>query len=209
MYLVRHGATENNRAKPPRLQGQGIDAALSPEGIKQARRTADFLAPCPLAAVYSSPLLRARQTAEPIAQRHGLAVQVVDDLVEVDIGQWEGMTWDEVQRQYPAEYQAFIADAGIHPYLGGETLENVRARVTPAMSRLLDENLGRAIAVVAHNVVNRAYLAHLIQMPLSLYRMLPQDNCCVNLLRHRNGRTRIVTISSTFHLEDGKIGGLE
>jgi broad specificity phosphatase PhoE len=201
LYLIRHGATANNRARPPRLQGRGIDAELSPEGREQARLTAEFLVPCPLDALYSSPLLRARQTAQPIAERHRLPVQIVPELAEVHIGRWEGMTWEQVEREYPSEYQAFISDAGVHPYLGGESLEDVRARAVPALVRLLEENIGKTIAIVAHNVVNRVYLAHLMELPLSLYRAIPQDNCGLTLLRHRHSRTRIITINGTFHLD--------
>ncbi len=201
LYLIRHGATKNNCARPPRLQGRRLDAELSPEGRKQARLTGEFLAPYPVDAVYSSPLRRACQTAEAIAGLHRLAVGVVEDLAEVDVGRWEGMTWAEVQDLYPNEYQAFTTDAGIHPYHGGESLENVRARSVPALNGLLEENAGRTIAVVAHNVVNRVYLAHLMEIPLSQYRNIPQDNCGVNVLRHQDGRTQIVTINGVFHLD--------
>lgn len=202
LYLVRHGATTHNRSRPPRLQGRTIDAELSPEGLQQAQRTAEFLAPpCPLDALYASPLLRARQTAQAIAQRHELTIQIVEELAEVDVGRWEGMTWEQVEREYPAEHKAFLGDAGLHPYLGGESLEDVRARAVPALHRILEENVGRTIAVVAHNVVNRTYLAHLMELPLSLYRSIPQDNCGITLLRYRDGRTRVVTINGTFHLD--------
>jgi broad specificity phosphatase PhoE len=201
IYLVRHGATDNNLARPPRLQGCGLDAALSVEGRRQAQRTAEFLADRGLNVVYSSPLLRARQTAQAIAAASGLAVELVDEIIEVDIGQWEGMTWNEVERTHPKEYEAFLNDAGLHPFLGGETLEQVRARVVPALNRLMEANLGRTVAIVAHNVVNRAYLAHLMELPLSCYRAIPQDNCGITVLRHRQGRTRLVTLNGLFHLD--------
>ena len=201
MYLIRHGATRNNRERPPRLQGRRLDAELSPEGLEEARRTAAVLAPCPLDAVYSSPLLRARQTAEPMAVPRGLDVQIVEELVEVDVGRWEGMRWNEVEREFPEEYRGFIRDAGACPYFGGETLEQVRGRVVPRLKKLLEDNLGRTIAVVAHNVVNRTYLADLMGLSLARYREMPQDNCGVNVLRYRDGRTSIVTINSVFHLD--------
>jgi broad specificity phosphatase PhoE len=203
LYLVRHGATENNRADPPRLQGRRTDPPLSDEGREQARRTGEFLAGCALDAVYSSPLLRARQTARAIAAPHGLAAQIVDDLIEVDVGMWEGRSWEEIQKSDAEAYRAFMTDATVNPYLGGENLQTVLARAGPALEKLMQENLGRLIAVVAHNVVNRAYLAQLMGMPLARYRSIPQDNCGVTLLRYRKARAKAVTINGVFHLSEG------
>lgn len=199
-YLLRHGATYNNEARPPRLQGRRIDSALSEDGFRQAAETGRLLANCPIGAVYSSPLLRARQTAEAIALPHGLDVQVIEDLVEVDVGDWEGRAWEEIERTDPEAYRAFTADAAIHPYLGGENLQAVWDRAAPALANLLAANLGRVIVAVAHNVVNRSYLAPLLGLPLAQYRMVPQDNCGVNLLRCRGGVVKVVTVNSVLHL---------
>lgn len=203
LFLVRHGATENNRADPPRLQGRRTDPPLSDEGLEQARRTGEFLAASALDAVYSSPLLRARQTAEAIAKPHGLNAQIVDDLIEVDVGAWEGRSWEEIRKTDAEAYRAFMNDASVNPYLGGENLQTVLARAGPALEKLMQENLGRSIAVVAHNVVNRAYLAQLIGMPVARYRSIPQDNCGVTLLRYRKARAKVVTINGVFHLSEG------
>jgi len=202
LYLVRHGATDNNRANPPRLQGRRTDPPLSVEGREQARQTGTFLAARPLDAVYSSPLLRARQTAEAIAEARGLSVQIVEEFVEVDVGAWEGRSWEEIQQTDPQAYEAFMADATKNPYLGGETLQTVLDRALPAFQRLAAGNLGRQVAVVAHNVVNRAYLAHLMGVPVARYRSIPQDNCGLNLLRYRKDRVKVVTINGCFHLAE-------
>lgn len=202
LYLVRHGATANNRAKPPRLQGRRTDPPLSEEGLAQARQTGRFLADSPLDAVFSSPLRRARQTAEAIAEAHGLAVEAVDDLIEVDVGDWEGRAWEEIERTDPEAYRGFMTDATVHPYLGGENLVTVLERAKPAFERLMEENQGRRIVAVAHNVVNRAYLTELVGIPLARYRSIPQDNCGLNLLRYRRGRVKAVTINGVFHLHE-------
>jgi broad specificity phosphatase PhoE len=66
----------------------------------------------------------------------------------------------------------------------------------------MEQNLGRVIVVVAHNVVNRAYLAQLMGMPVARYRSIPQDNCGLTLIRYRKGRAKAVTINGVFHLDD-------
>jgi len=202
LYLIRHGATANNDARPPRLQGRRTDPGLSDEGLDQAERTARFLSRHLLDAVYSSPLLRARQTAEAIAQPHRLAVEVVPGLIEVDVGVWEGRPWDEIERIDPEAYHRFMTDAAVHPYLGGENLTTARDRSLPALARLMSENPGRTIVAVAHNVVNRACLAHWLGMPLGRYRSIPQDNCGVNVARHRAGEVKLVTINAVEHLRE-------
>lgn len=202
LYLVRHGATDNNRARPPRLQGRRTDPALSNEGQDQAEATGRLLADVAVDAVFASPLLRARQTAGAIAGPHNLDVQLVEDLIEVDVGDWEGRPWDEIERTNPEAYRAFMTDASINAYLGGENLQTVLDRSGPAFERLFEENLGRVIVAVAHNVVNRAYLAGLLGLPLAKYRSVPQDNCGVNLLRYRDGKVKPVTLNAVLHLKE-------
>jgi len=201
LYLIRHAATDNNLAVPPVLQGRRTDPGLSAEGLEESRLTGLALAERPLSAVYSSPLLRARQTAEAVAEPHGLEVQIVEELVEADVGEWEGLDWGEVERNDSEAYRLFRDDASVNPYLGGETLTTVYERSMPAIERLMAENLGRMIAVAAHNVVNRSCLAKLIGSPLRMYRSVPQDNCGINLLRYRKGRIKAVTINWVEHLD--------
>jgi broad specificity phosphatase PhoE len=202
MYLVRHGATENNLARPPRLQGRRIDLGLSAVGLEQAARTAEFLAGQGVEAVFASPLVRARQTAEQIARRIGAAVSIVEELTEIDVGDWEGLSWAEIERRAPEPYRLFMADAGVHPYLGGENMAAVQARTAPAIAELLKSNLGRRIAVVAHNVVNRVYLADLLGLSPGKYRAVPQDNCGVNLVRLRGEKISLITVNAVGHLLD-------
>ncbi len=200
LYLIRHGATANNLANPPRLQGRRGDPELSDDGLEQARKTGQWLSNVPLAAVYSSPLIRARQTAAPVAAAHRLDVQVVDELIEVDVGNWDGRDWQEIERSEGEAYRRFIDDPGINPYFGGENMNQVVARVAPAFQQLMSSHLGQAIAVVAHNVVNRCYMAHLIGIPMSRARSVPQHNCGINLLHFRDGKAKVVTINLQHHL---------
>ena len=206
LYLIRHGATANNAMKPPRLQGCRTDPELSKPGRAEAARTARWLADKKLDAVYSSPLLRARQTADEIARPRGLCARVVDDLVEVDVGRWEGLAWEDIERRDPEAYRLFMSDAAVHPYLGGENLSVVQSRVIPAMAALMEENPGRHVAVVAHNVVNRAYLTHLMGIPLRGYRSIPQENCGVNLIHYARGAAKLLTVNSVRHLLEEKRG---
>lgn len=202
LYLVRHGATENNVANPPRLQGRKSNLGLSPKGREQAADTARWLNAHPLAAVYASPLLRAVETAEAIAAPHRIAIELCEDFIECDIGAWEGRSWGEIEKTDAEAYRLFHHDASTHGYLGGENLSEVLMRVTPAFDAILSRHVGRAIAIVGHNVVNRVWLAHLLGMPLSAARGIPQENCGVNLIHYRDGTAKVWTVNSVSHLRD-------
>jgi broad specificity phosphatase PhoE len=197
---MRHGATANNVAVPALLQGRRSDLPLSIEGRRQAEETSQFLAGYPLQNVYATPLLRARQTAELIAAPHGLPIEIVAALTEVDVGQWEGRCWEEIADSEPDEYRRFMADQATQPYRGGESLQQVQTRVLPALSQLTQRHTGQLVLIVAHNVVNRVTLAPLLGVPLSSARGIQQHNCGINVLEYRQGKPRLLMVNSVWHL---------
>lgn len=199
-FLVRHAATLNNLASPPRIQGSGEDLALSPEGRAQAARTARFLADQPMTAAFASPLQRALETATIIALPHAVTPTPVAALREVDVGRWEGRSWVEIERAEPADYHRFVSDPAHHGYAGGENFLQVQQRVLPAVMELMERHQGSLILIVGHNVVNRVLLASLLDVPLSKARGIDQDNCGVNVLRYRNGHAQVLTMNAAFHL---------
>lgn len=201
MFLLRHGATANNVAQPPRLQGRGSNPGLSADGLRQAEETAELLARVSLAAVYASPLVRALETAERLALPHRLTVQTVPELIECDVGLWEGRTWPDIERDDADYHAAFRADPATHGYAGGENLTQVAQRVGPAFASLLQKHSGGNIAVVGHNIVNRCYLAEQLGIPLARARdRLVQHNCGVNLIRQRGGKTQVAALNAIWHL---------
>lgn len=202
MFLVRHGATENNLAHPPRLQGSGTDLGLSATGQSQARMVRDCLRDQPLVAIYASPLLRAVETATILAEPHGQAVQTVSALLEIDVGDWEGRSWVDIQREEPEAYQGFMTAPEIHPYAGGENITQLLARVEPALEGLANAHVGQTVAVVAHNVVNRSYVGKLLGLSMAAARGIPQHNCGINVIRYRQGVPKILSVNSIAHLEN-------
>jgi broad specificity phosphatase PhoE len=202
LYLIRHGATANNLEKPPRVQGQGSDPPLTPVGTQQAQQTGEFLRSVGLSGVYASPLLRAVQTAEAVAAPHGLAVQIFPDVIEVDTGEWDGLNWDEIQREYAEAYHSFMHTPETHGYPGGETMTDVLGRSSAAIEKLMSENVGRSIAMVAHNVVIKCYLGHVLGLPSVKARSLSQKNCAINVLRYRREKIKVITLNGVFHLDE-------
>ena len=200
LLLVRHGTTDANVRVPYILQGSSIDLPLNENGRRQAQQVADFLASFPVTHVYSSPLQRAHETARSIAERHRLTVTQIAEITECHVGEWEGKDWDTIAREAPEAYRLFHEDPATHPYLGGESYTDVLRRSLPAFEQLLQQHLGETIVVVAHNIVNRAFTAHLMGLELRQAKSLAQDNCCVNVIHHAAGKSTLLTMNSVFHL---------
>jgi broad specificity phosphatase PhoE len=202
LFLVRHGATEANERRPYVLQGKGVDLPLNENGRRQAAAVGRLLREFRIDQVFSSPLLRAEQTAAAIAAPHGLPVNTIDRLHECDVGEWEGLDWETIRQRNPDAASRFLDRPADHPYLGGESYRDTLDRVLPTVRELLELHVGRNIVIVAHNVVNRVYLAHLLGTDLNRAKSIPQHNGAVNFIRHHNGEAVVATLNSIMHLDD-------
>lgn len=202
LFLVRHGATAANERRPYVLQGKGVDLPLNENGQRQAAAVGRLLREFRIHHVFSSPLQRAEQTASAIAAPHGLPVNAIDRLHECDVGEWEGLDWETIQQRHPEAARKFLDSPGDHPYLGGESYRNTLDRVLPAVSELLDRHVGQNIVIVAHNVVNRVYLAHVLGTDLNRAKAIPQSNGAVNFIKRQNGQTVVTSLNSILHLDE-------
>jgi len=198
--LIRHGATDASAAHPQILQGSATDSPLSAVGQRQVEQTAQFLTSRRIDALFCSPMLRARQTARPIAESHNLEPRIVPAIIEADLGRWELRSWDQIAHDEPEEYQQFIARPDIHSYGGGESIAAVRDRALPAIERVMSGCLGQSIALVTHRIVIRACVAHLLGVPLAESRRVSPSTCGVSLLRYSEGKLELVGFNSVFHL---------
>jgi broad specificity phosphatase PhoE len=201
VYLVRHGATDANARRPYILQGHGIDLALNDGGRRQARCAGRLLASEPVRAVFASPMRRALETAQVIAEPHKLAVATIDTFIECNVGRWEGRDWETIRREFPREYEDFHRDPSLHPYLGGESYSDVHRRTAPVFRSLLETHAGSALVLVAHNIVNRVLIADVLGLELKRAKEIQQANGGVTLIRHQDGRADLVTLNSLFHLD--------
>jgi broad specificity phosphatase PhoE len=201
LYLLRHGATAANLADPPRLQGRRQDPALAPLGVRQAELTRDFLAIRAIDHVYTSPLLRAVQTAEIIAAPHGLTPAVRAEFIECDIGRWEGMDWESIRKQDADSYQKFMADPAAFGYPEGESFAEVYERAGRVLEDLLERHAGATLLVVSHHVVNRTYLATLLGLGVNQARRVRLDNCGISVIEREGERATVTTLNAAFHLQ--------
>ncbi|MEW1841242.1 bifunctional RNase H/acid phosphatase [Nonomuraea angiospora] len=199
LLLLRHGETALSVER--RFSGRG-DAELTPNGLAQAAAAAERLSrePYRLDVIVSSPLKRARQTAEAVARRTGLDVEVEEDLRELDFGDWEGHTFTEVQRRWPAELSTWFADPETAPP-GGESFATVARRVQAAGERLVERYEGKTVLAVSHVTPIKMLLRLALTAPLeSLYRM-HLDVACLSLIEYyADGPAVVKSFNDTSHL---------
>ncbi len=156
LIMIRHGVTAWNKER--RFQGQ-IDIPLDDEGLRQAQLLGQSMAGAALAAVYASDLTRARQTAEPLAGALGLPVVAEPGLRERHYGDFEGCTWDELQREHAADFARWRArEPDFSLPGGGETLLALHDRVEATMRALAARHPGASVVAVTHGgVLDCAY----------------------------------------------------
>ena len=198
LLLVRHGVTEYSVAK--RFAGRS-DLELTEAGREQARRAAGRIAELgPVDVLLSSPLRRARQTAEHLADRLGLPVLVEDGMVETDFGDWDGYTYAEVGQKWPVELQRWLADPSVAPP-SGESFETVTRRVRRARDRILAQHTGKTVAVVSHVSPIKILVRLALDAPASaLQRMhLEAASVCV-IDYYADGPVSLQSFNDTAHL---------
>ncbi|GAA4311231.1 histidine phosphatase family protein [Compostibacter hankyongensis] len=180
VYLLRHGETPWN-ADGNRYCGR-TDLPLTAKGIGQAQTVHEQLKHHAFDDVYSSPLQRARHTAEIVSGR--AAVRNDTRLIEAGFGAWEGKTRDQFIAEAPELWEAWNRDPSrVRAGGTGDTALEVVMRTEAFFSDLLRQHPGGTVLVVAHNTVNRLYLCHKLGMPLRNYRMLVQDNSTITRFR--------------------------
>ncbi len=156
LLLVRHAETDT--AMRGRCYGR-LDVGLSPEGRRQARELGAALHAVPLAAVYSSPLVRALDTAAAIAAPHGLEPVAENGLREIDFGELEGLPYEEIEAERPGLFRRWMETPESVQFPGGEALADLRARVRPTVTEIRGRHQGEIVVLVAHGGVIRIVLA--------------------------------------------------
>jgi alpha-ribazole phosphatase len=167
LYLVRHGQTAASREN--RFTGTS-DPPLTATGEEMAGAFAKGYAALAWEAIYVSPLLRARQTAEPLCRAAGLAATVEDGLREMAYGDWEGLRLDEAEARWPVEFAYWAADVASRGTPGGETAFAVAARAMRVVEQIRTRHLEGNVLVVSHKATLRIITCALLGLDVRLFR---------------------------------------
>jgi probable phosphoglycerate mutase len=198
IILVRHGQTEWNRTE--RFRGHA-DVPLNEAGLAQAEATGAHIAQTwqPVA-IYSSPLSRAVKTAQAIARHFDLPVHIHSGLIDIDYGDWQGLTSDEVRQRWPEQLDNWYNHPERADIPGGEALANLRQRAMQTVKLLVDKHPSETIVLVGHTVINRIILLGVLNLGNERFWRLRQDTCAINVFETEAGDFTLVLLNDTCHL---------
>ena len=200
IILVRHGQTAwNAGAGVERFRGR-TDLPLDEVGHDQARALARRLQNESVAAIYASPLQRACQTAAPLAERLGLAVEPEERLRDVDYGLFQGLDRAEAAAAFPRQYRLWLDRPGQVRLPQGESLDDVRSRLMQLLDELADKHRGQTVLLAAHQVVNKVLACTLLGLDLDHIWHVGQDTAAINVFEQANGTWHILRLNDVWHL---------
>ena len=198
IYLVRHGQTAWNKEEI--FRGR-TDVPLDETGLKQAELAAEYFREMYIDAIYSSPLSRALQTAQKIAQFHNLKIQPLSGIIDMSFGKWEGRPHQEIRENDRETYRRWIEEPHLVRLPGGEGLDDVRARVMAALEEVIREHPEKTLVLVSHRVICKVLICAILGLDNSHFWQIAQDTTAINLIQYRKGKYILSLMNETCHLK--------
>jgi probable phosphomutase (TIGR03848 family) len=190
LLLIRHASNDSIGSY---VAGRRPGLHLNAEGVRQAEALAERLRPVPIAAVYSSPLERARETAEPISRDHGGTIGIDEAFIEIDYGEWTGRTMEQLEDDPSWRHWNEARSAARIP--GGEMMIETQTRVVAAITRLCEKHPTERIAVVSHGDPIRSAIAYYAGIPIDLSTRIDIGLASVSVVSFEGNRPRILGVN--------------
>jgi probable phosphoglycerate mutase len=170
-----------------------VGVTLGKEGREQAARLGRHFASIPIACVHTSPLERARQTAEPIADRSGIAAKICEDISEIDFGGWTGAHFAELAAD--PSWTRWNAARGTCRPPAGESMAEAQERILGAMDRLRRRHPDRSVVLVSHCDVIKAALLHHLGLPFEAFDRFDVDPASISTLAVGDWGSRVIRLN--------------
>jgi len=199
IILVRHGQTEWNTQLI--FRGRN-DIPLNERGYKQASALAGALKERNIDAIYTSPLRRAVETAQPVATLFDLEVVPVQGLIDINYGEWEGVSYHEIKKRYTDEYAQWEQRPELVRFPQGETLDAVKERSLDAFIDIARKNPARSVLIISHRVINKVLLCALLGLSTAHFWEIRQDTGCINVMEYSDERFVLCAMNDTCHLKE-------
>ena len=197
VLLVRHGQTRSNVTG---FYMGWSDEDISEVGYTQAHSLSSRLASLPITSVYSSPLQRTCTTAEILTKPHDLKVQFSEDLIEIQLGDWQGLHMDEIKQRWPEIWQQSRIDPSDITLPNGESYRQVTERAVQMFDKIVAANQGKQAVIVTHEIAVKVIVAHVLGVSNSIYRRFEVNNASLSVVRIINGKAQLTALNDTSHL---------
>ncbi len=192
VYLIRHSVTSETGK---RLSSLDPDISLSPQGREMADALAEYLSSAKVAAIYTSPHQRCRETASAVARGRGLRVRVDKAFIEADYGKWLGRPLKSLYRL--KAWRELMASASRFRFPEGETLREVQTRAVAGIEALAEKHADDSIVVSSHGDVIKVILAHYLGTPLDLSHRVEVSAASVSIVDiFRSGPVRVPVVNA-------------
>jgi probable phosphoglycerate mutase len=192
VLLVRHGLTPTTGIKLP---GRAPGLHLSDAGRRQAEAAAERIGKvAKIAAVYCSPITRARETAQPIGRAVKRALRIERDLADLDIGEWTGMSLKQAARR--PEWETVQRNPSSFRFPGGESFPEMQTRMTSALGRIVARHPGQIVVAVSHADPIKAAVAQALGTPLDLFQRIMIAPSSITVVAYRRGGPSVITVNS-------------
>jgi len=191
LYLARHGQIYGFEKRT--ICGF-TDTSLTPLGLSQMERLADRLRLTEIGFIYSSDLQRSVIGAEIVARDHDVEILQLPELRELNFGVWEGLTFEELEEQFPGELKKRMVDPLNYHIPEGETILNFSERVVKCVNSILEDRHGKDVLIMGHKGVNRVILCHLLDVDLTKVFTFEQNYGCLNIIDFFPDNTMVVKL---------------
>jgi len=198
IYLVRNGQTAWNREEI--FRGR-TDVPLDETGLKQAEFAGQYFREMEIDGIYSSPLSRAWETAQKIAQFHRIKVEPLPGIIDMSFGNWEGHAHQEIQQIDKETYRRWREEPHLARLPGGESLDDIRTRAMAALEEVIRKHLGKTLIFVSHRVVCKVLICAILGLDNSHFWQITQDTTAINLIRYKDGKYILSLMNETCHLK--------
>ncbi|MEA3334001.1 MAG: histidine phosphatase family protein [Pseudomonadota bacterium] len=196
LFLLRHGETVNTLDGPLRYNGH-FDVDITPKALAQMAQRGRELSRFKVTTVYASDLTRCRLGGEIIAEEISCPLILKENLREMKMGDWEGLTLAEVEERFPEQVTKKFADFHNYRIPGSETIKEVEARIYPEFDDLISQHRHETIVIVAHGGVNLLLLTRALGLPSKDIFTLNQDFGCINQLQIGDNFTKVIMMNSS------------
>ncbi len=197
VYFVRHGQTDSN--------ANGIfmgwsDEDLNELGYAQARCLSSAMSNLPIYSIYTSPLKRSYTTATILAEPHNLNPLILQDLIEIRLGEWEGVNIDEVKQKWPELWKQYRCNPSNVTFPNGESYKQLLKRAVRAFHNAIEVNRDKHIVFVTHRAVIRVLIAYILGTSNDIHRKFDVDNSSMSVLEIDKRGSQLVKFNITTHL---------